>query len=128
MVALLALTGCGGDNDGGGTPSRRATSATAKPSGGGTTLRVTANPGGALRFDKRRLAAKAGTVAIVVSNPSSVDHSIAVQGQGIKREGQTVGQGGTARVFADLKPGRYEFYCPVDGHEEVGMKGTLSVK
>jgi uncharacterized cupredoxin-like copper-binding protein len=36
--------------------------------------------------------------------------------------------GGKSTVTADLKPGTYEFYCPVDGHKAAGMKGTLTVK
>jgi uncharacterized cupredoxin-like copper-binding protein len=28
----------------------------------------------------------------------------------------------------NLKPGTYEFYCPVPGHEQAGMKGTLTVQ
>ena len=39
-----------------------------------------------------------------------------------------VGQGGTSKVTANLKPGTYEFYCSVPGHEAGGMKGTLTVK
>ena len=35
---------------------------------------------------------------------------------------------GTSRVRASLKPGKYEFYCSVPGHEDGGMKGTLTVK
>jgi uncharacterized cupredoxin-like copper-binding protein len=30
-------------------------------------------------------------------------------------------------VTVDLKPGTYEFYCPVDGHKAGGMKGELTV-
>jgi uncharacterized cupredoxin-like copper-binding protein len=30
-------------------------------------------------------------------------------------------------VTANLKPGTYEFYCSVPGHEQAGMKGTLTV-
>jgi uncharacterized cupredoxin-like copper-binding protein len=29
---------------------------------------------------------------------------------------------------ADLKAGTYIFYCQVPGHEQAGMKGTLTVK
>ena len=25
------------------------------------------------------------------------------------------------------KPGEYEFYCPIDGHREQGMEGTIVV-
>jgi uncharacterized cupredoxin-like copper-binding protein len=46
----------------------------------------------------------------------------------VEEEGETVEKGGTSSVTAELKPGEYEFYCPVPGHEEGGMKGTLTVK
>jgi uncharacterized cupredoxin-like copper-binding protein len=39
-----------------------------------------------------------------------------------------VGSGGTSSFTATLKPGSYEFYCAVPGHEAGGMKGTLTVK
>ena len=32
-----------------------------------------------------------------------------------------------SKASADLKPGEYEFYCPVDGHKQGGMEGTLTV-
>jgi uncharacterized cupredoxin-like copper-binding protein len=43
-------------------------------------------------------------------------------------QGETVGQGGTSTVSANLKRGRYTFYCSVPGHREGGMVGTLTVK
>ncbi len=35
--------------------------------------------------------------------------------------------GRTTALTVDLKPGEYEFYCPVDGHRELGMEGTIVV-
>jgi uncharacterized cupredoxin-like copper-binding protein len=43
-------------------------------------------------------------------------------------DGNTVSKGGVSTVSANLKPGKYEFYCPVDGHKQAGMKGTLTIK
>jgi uncharacterized cupredoxin-like copper-binding protein len=63
-----------------------------------------------------------------MTNPSSITHGIAVKGGGINKKGSTVGQGGTSTITVALKPGTYQFYCPVDGHAAAGMKGTLTVK
>ena len=48
--------------------------------------------------------------------------------RGVDKSGSTVGMGGKSTVTAALKPGKYTFYCPVDGHKAAGMKGTLTVK
>ena len=42
--------------------------------------------------------------------------------------GQVVQGGGDSKFTANLKPGSYTFYCTVPGHEQAGMKGTLTVK
>ena len=63
-----------------------------------------------------------------MTNPSSVMHGISVEGNGVDKTGNIVGQGGTATVSSTLKPGKYVFYCPVPGHKAGGMTGTLIVK
>jgi plastocyanin len=105
-------------------PAAAASSSAAK---GGSTLTLGADPSGALKFTASKLATKAGKVTIVMTNPSSVPHAIAVEGNGVDKDGQTVTSGGKSTVTADLKPGTYEFYCPVDSHKQQGMEGTLTV-
>src|SRR4029079_4920748 len=101
--------------------------ATTTPAGGGaSTLKVDADPSGALKFTKSSLTAKAGKVTITMDNPSPVEHGIGVKGSGVQQVGNNVGKGGVSTVTANLKAGTYEFYCPVDGHEQAGMKGTLT--
>jgi uncharacterized cupredoxin-like copper-binding protein len=131
----LAIAGCGGDNGSSSTssptatqPTTTATSTTGKTSKQATVLKLQADPGGALSFDKKTLAASAGKVTIDMKNPASLAHNVAVEGNGVDKSGPTVSNGGTSTVTADLKPGKYEFYCSVDGHKQAGMEGTLTVK
>jgi uncharacterized cupredoxin-like copper-binding protein len=93
-----------------------------------TNLTLAADSGGQLKFDKSSLSGKAGTVKITMDNPSPVMHSIAVEGNGVDKHGQTVGMGGKSTVSVKLKAGKYSFYCPVDGHKQAGMEGSLTVK
>ncbi len=139
-VALAALAtgvaGCGGDeskDDTGGGAAQQPTQAQtgtgsqeAQPGGGGP-LKLSADPSGNLKFDKTSLTAKAGKVTIVMDNPSSVPHAVGIEGKGVDEDGKVVQKGGTSTVSADLKPGEYEFYCPVPGHEEAGMKVEVRV-
>ena len=82
--------------------------------------RVTADPGGALKFTTTKLTAKAGTVTIMMNNPASSgnERGIAVSGNGVDRDGQIVQPGATSTVKLTLKRGTYTFYCPVPGHDE----------
>src|SRR3954454_4547424 len=141
-VAALAVAGCGSDDNsssdsGGATgdPTASDTAAQKPPtttsaSGGGasTNLQLAADESGQLKFDKTSLSAKAGNVTITMDNPSPVPHAVAVEGNGVDKDGETVGKDGKSTVTVSLKPGKYTFYCPVDGHEDAGMKCTLTVK
>jgi uncharacterized cupredoxin-like copper-binding protein len=141
-VAAFAIAGCGSDNSsssktsssGGATSDTTAQKAptTPAPSGGGgaasSNLQLAADESGQLKFDKTSLSAKAGKVTITMDNPAPVPHAIAVDGNGLNQSGKTVGMGGKSTITVSLKPGTYEFFCPVDGHKAAGMKGTLTVK
>jgi plastocyanin len=122
-VLVLALTGCGGSSD----SSSSGSSSSSGASGGGEQIALAAASDGSLKFDKTTLEAKAGTVTINFDNPSGIPHAVAVEGNGVDKDGKTVTKGKDS-LTVDLKPGTYEFYCPVDGHRQAGMKGTLTVK
>ncbi len=81
-----------------------------------------------LAFNVKTIRASKGSVTLVMSNPSSLPHAIAIKGGGKNVKGKTVNKGGTSRVTVTLtKKGTYTFYCPVDGHAAAGMKGKLIV-
>jgi plastocyanin len=132
-VLAFAVAGCGGG--GSSTPATASTnsssSSSSSSSGKGQVLTVSADPGGQLRFDKAKLtASKPGTVTLRMTNPSSagMPHGIAIEGNGVDRDGPIVDAGKTSTVTATLKKGTYTFYCPVPGHLQAGMKGTLTVR
>jgi uncharacterized cupredoxin-like copper-binding protein len=145
MLTALAATaliaaGCGGGSDNNssdnssnssGTQGNTSDTTASSGSGGGggaaaSTVKLTADPNGALKFNTTTLSAKAGKVTVVMDNPSQTPHAVEVEGNGVEQATKTL-TGGTAKMTVDLKPGKYEFYCPVDGHKAAGMKGTLTV-
>jgi uncharacterized cupredoxin-like copper-binding protein len=127
-IPLIALAaGCGGGSSGGGT------SAASPPAGGGGTgsgggqvISIPISDSG-FSFTKTSVTAGAGQVTLKAMNPQSVAHDISIKGNGVSVQGNQVSNGGTSTVSANLKPGTYEFYCSVPGHEAAGMKGTLTV-
>jgi plastocyanin len=138
LLCCLAIVaaGCGDDNNsdsgssGGGQAANTQTTENGGGGGGGAaqTLKLSADPGGALKFDKSSLTAKAGKVTIVMDNPSDLPHAVEIEGNGVEVAGETVGNGGVSKATADVKAGKYEYYCPVDGHKAAGMEGTLTVQ
>jgi mono/diheme cytochrome c family protein len=88
-------------------------------------LQIDAAESGALAFTASKATAPPGRIEFVMDNPSPIDHNIALEGDG---EGDVVGNGGTSRFEANLKPGKYTFLCTVPGHADGGMKGELTVK
>ena len=146
-LAALAVAGCGGSDKKSSSTSAQPAPAPAPTStsgsgnkggnagkkggnaaGKGSNLAIAADSSGQLKFDKSSLSAKAGKVTITMDNPAPVPHAIAVEGSGIDKKGKTVQMGGKSTVTVTLKPGKYTFYCPVDGHKQAGMQGSLNVQ
>ena len=82
---------------------------------------------GGLAYKFADAEAEAGSVQITSENPQTVDHNIAVDGNGVDEKGPVVQQA-VSEVTVDLEPGEYSFYCSVPGHREGGMEGKLTVK
>lgn len=102
--------------------------ATPAPATAGGVVDVTADPTGALAFVQSSLDAAAGKVKFNFTNPSALPHNFAIRepgGTAILAQSETVQDGGVATIEADLKPGTYEYFCAIPGHE--AMKGTLYV-
>jgi uncharacterized cupredoxin-like copper-binding protein len=125
LLTVVALAGCGGSSSSASETTTDET--TTAGSGVETTLELAADPTGQLEFDKTTLEAPAGSVTIVLTNDSSVPHNVAIEGNGVDVTSDTVSNGETTKVTADLEPGTYTFECTIPGHADAGMEGTLTV-
>jgi plastocyanin len=135
----LGVAACGGSSSSSSSAAAPATSSTAAaaatsssasaPSAGAKSkIAIAADPGGALKFDKSSLTAKAGKVTIAFTNKAPEGHNFTIEGpSGAKVAATPTFDGATKTVTATLKPGKYTFLCTVPGHAMGGMKGTLTV-
>jgi plastocyanin len=124
-AAALALAACGGSSN----KSSGSSGSSSSSSGGGatSTLSLSAPANGSLKFDQSSLTSKAGKVTIKFDNKSSsVPHGVTITGNGVNSASSVV-TGSSTSVTVDLKPGKYTYFCPVDGHRDQGMEGTLTV-
>ncbi len=115
--AALALAGCGGDAGGGKTVTV----------GKGKPVVVKADE---YEFDPGNIVIKGGggSVRIQLTNDGAQAHDLHVQKDGDDLGGTPVfGPGQTQTATVKLEPGTYEFFCSVGDHEQLGMKGTLTV-
>ncbi len=139
-LASVALVACGG-----GSSSSEATSggnetkgeasgggaAKEESAGGGaeSTVKLEADPQGALAYIPTKATAKAGKVTIDFNNPQALTHDVAIESSSGEEVGKTelIAEGEDSTTV-DLKPGTYHYFCTVPGHREAGMEGTLVVK
>jgi plastocyanin len=136
VVAIASVAaGCGGSSSSGSssTAASTTTSATQSTAQTGTSTGTNATTvlnimasASELAYVPNALSAPAGRVTIRMTNPSQLQHSIALAVSGVT-PGQVVGNGGVSEVSATLAAGTYTFYCTVPGHRQAGMTGTLTV-
>jgi plastocyanin len=134
-VPVIALAGLALVAAGCGSSSNKSSSSS---NSGGTSAPKKAAPSAAgavaesateFKFSKPAATAKAGKVTVNLANAGTTAHAIEIEGTP-KGDVKTkvISPGQSATLTANLKPGKYQFYCPVDSHKQQGMKGTLTVK
>ena len=94
-----------------------------------STVKLSADPNGALAFTATRLTAKAGKVTLDMANPESAGHPACDRGRGQRgRRGWSDGaawwlvEGHGHAEARDLR-----VLLPIPGHKAAGMEGTLTV-
>ena len=131
--------GGGGYGYGGGNTSSSSAPTTTNSSSSGGALKTIVIKETEFKLSPSSVTlSKPGTYAFKAENEGTTQHSLEIEGKGLKSE---EGEGGEAELEQTLnpgesgvltvtfqKPGTYEMYCPVDAHEQEGMKGEVVVK
>lgn len=112
--ALLAVGGCGSEEE------------SPEPAGAALETVTVSETEFALKPSKVTLE-KAGTYTFNAVNDGSADHALEIEGEGTEAKTDTIAPGKSAELSVELKAGTYELYCPIDGHKDQGMKGSVSV-
>jgi nitrite reductase (NO-forming) len=112
------------------------TSATAsKPSdgatpGSATTQQLAVKAMDTMKFDPPMLTARAGQpIQVTLDDTGALVHDFSIT-EGVSQPIKNVAQPGQKAVatFTIDKPGTYTYFCSEPGHEQAGMKGTLTIQ
>jgi uncharacterized cupredoxin-like copper-binding protein len=117
LFAVLALAACGSSSSESGTTGQASA---------GQAISISETE---FKLDPSSVQVdQAGTVTFRVTNDGTIDHALEVEGPGVEEEAEAIKPGESAELTVDLsKDGSYEIYCPIDGHRDSGMEGTLTV-
>jgi len=80
------------------------------------------------QFAPSSLTAPAGSVTFAVRNGGSQEHEFEIfKGETVVNEIEGLVPGLTKTLTVNLAAGDYTFVCKLNGHDQLGMKGTLTV-
>ena len=115
LCLAVALSACGG---------------TTSSSGPAASLRegAVAVEARSYAFTPSTISVPAGDVTFRVRNASNEEHEFEIfQGETVVREIEGLVPGLTKDLTVTLAAGDYTFVCKLNGHDQLGMKGTLTV-
>ena len=132
LTAALAAGGCGEDRS-----EATSTTTTPAPAAPAPALPAPAEPPPAsvrlseteYELDPAHIRVdRPATLVIRTRNAGREPHALAVAGRSVDARTRTLAPGQSEALRVELaKPGRYRWWCPVDGHARRGMRGTITV-
>ena len=124
-------TGAGASEAAGGSAMKSTDTTRSEAKGGthATKVALSADPTGALKYNTTQLNANAGYISVAFQNKSGTPHDVTITRED-KQLGATkqITKSSAVLNLKDVKAGSYTFFCSVPGHEQAGMKGTLTVR
>jgi plastocyanin len=127
LLVAVVLTACGDADRRDRSASAAPPAATAQPArnvGDATTVHVTTEE---FSFALDTTNVPAGPVTFVVRNDGQAPHDFRLSGNDVNEKIPIIQAGESKSLTVELKPGTYTYICTVGGHEQMGMKGTLTV-
>jgi uncharacterized cupredoxin-like copper-binding protein len=125
VLLIGVAAGCGAG--GGGGQASKASGANTNGSAGAVVKTVEVKET-EFKLDPAKITLnKPGTYTFKAVNSGSTTHALEIEGKGVEEETEDIDPGQSAELKVSLKAGKYEIYCPVDGHKEQGMEGTVTV-
>ena len=120
--AALVLAAC---SSGGGGQTKGSASSAASKAGSGTRVTVTETEY-ALKLSQSSFTP--GTYTFVSDNAGKLTHALSIDGPGVQDAKTKNIQGGQhATLTVTLKKGKYDLYCPIPGHKQLGMNQPIQV-
>lgn len=113
LAAAFAAACGGGGQPGGGQPSGTAE---------GSAVTVTEKEW-TIQFASGTL--RPGKVKLLIKNEGTIEHNFIIEEANFEID--AIPPGTTKEVTVDLKPGTYTVLCNIAGHQEAGMKTTITV-
>lgn len=132
LVLVIAVLIVGGSKPAAFVPAATTTGGIAPAGGGGNEAPAPAGDNAinvvekeyAIAMDKTTI--KAGSITITAKNNGSLPHNIEVKE--LTKATDNIDPGKTGTLTVDLKAGTYTIICNIPGHEQLGMKMTLTVQ
>ena len=134
-LAAAVPSACGGSDGGGGnaasastsdsSPSSSAAVAAGSAQGAPTMVQVTARE---YSFALSTTTIAPGRCTFQPVNSGAMTHGLEIDGPGVEdQKADLTNPGGSSSITVTLQKGKYELYCPVPGHQQLGMEADITV-
>lgn len=126
VAICIGVAGCGGDDEkSSGSESTPAAKSTPAETSSAEVSKVAMSE---YKFEPGSVTVKQGAT-ISAPNGGALQHDLKLRQGGKVVGGTELADAGKSVDFkVDVKPGTYEMFCSVPGHEQSGMKGEFTVE
>ncbi|MGB2952807.1 MAG: cupredoxin domain-containing protein [Gaiellaceae bacterium] len=119
LGVVVIAAGCGGGSG---------TSKSSKPAAGAVVKTITIHEKEFALTPSSVTLSKTGTYVFKAVNDGTIGHAFELKGKGVEQKTSTISPGSSATITVKLsKSGSYDIYCPIDGHRQQGMHGTVKL-